>query len=155
MASNSTSSTSQEDEDLSQTAYIAIFSLGSLALVLLVTAVCCLFRNEFRSFSTTTAEQPADRKQGLDDSLIGNYPKLLFSQVKLNSRDDDQVSNSCCSICLTDYVDDDMVLLLPDCGHFFHVKCVDEWLRMNSTCPVCRNPLSQVSVSVSIPQDPC
>ncbi|VAH17728.1 unnamed protein product [Triticum turgidum subsp. durum] len=30
---------------------------------------------------------------------------------------------------------------MPQCGHGFHVDCVDTWLRSNSSCPSCRRPI--------------
>ncbi|XP_022569310.1 RING-H2 finger protein ATL70-like [Brassica napus] len=45
-----------------------------------------------------------------------------------------------CVICLEDYVagDNDMVPVLPLCGHEFHAFCIDKWFRLGSTCPSCR-----------------
>lgn len=72
---------------------------------------------------------------GLDEATILSYPKLLYSEAKPLKTDS---SASCCSICLADYKATDMLRLLPDCGHLFHLKCVDLWLRLHPTCPVCR-----------------
>ncbi|XP_050228821.1 RING-H2 finger protein ATL70-like [Mercurialis annua] len=72
---------------------------------------------------------------GLDESTLKSYPKLLYSEAKLNKTD---TTGSCCSICLADYKNSDMLRLLPDCEHLFHLKCVDPWLRSHPTCPICR-----------------
>ena len=29
-----------------------------------------------------------------------------------------------------------------DCGHIFHRKCIDEWARWKSKCPICNNDLN-------------
>ncbi|KAI3846885.1 hypothetical protein MKX03_016541 [Papaver bracteatum] len=42
-----------------------------------------------------------------------------------------------CSICLGKYADNEELRVLP-CSHFFHVDCVDKWLKMNATCPLCK-----------------
>ncbi|KAL9388334.1 hypothetical protein Peur_016939 [Populus x canadensis] len=75
---------------------------------------------------------------GLDEATLASYPKLLYSKARLEPRGNDLLP-SCCSICLGDYKDSDMLRLLPDCGHVFHLKCVDYWLRLHPTCPICRN----------------
>ncbi|KAE8666111.1 putative RING-H2 finger protein ATL71 [Hibiscus syriacus] len=83
---------------------------------------------------------------GLDEDTIKSYPKLLYSEAKLQKKDS---TASCCSICLADYTSSDRLRLLPDCNHLFHVKCVDPWLRLNPTCPVCRT--SPIPTPLSTP----
>ncbi|TMW84196.1 hypothetical protein EJD97_025639 [Solanum chilense] len=46
-----------------------------------------------------------------------------------------------CPICLIEYIPGDSIRTIPVCQHCFHVQCIDEWLKMKSTCPVCRNSL--------------
>ncbi|XP_010553415.1 PREDICTED: RING-H2 finger protein ATL70 [Tarenaya hassleriana] len=75
---------------------------------------------------------------GLDEDTIRGYPKILYSEAKVMKRGSDDSTTSCCSICLGDYKTSDLLRQLPDCNHMFHVKCVDTWLRLNPTCPVCR-----------------
>lgn len=76
-----------------------------------------------------------DIEVGLNEATLLSYPKLLYSRAKLRNKDS---TASCCSICLADYKDTDMLRLLPDCGHLFHLNCVDAWLRLHPTCPICR-----------------
>lgn len=47
-----------------------------------------------------------------------------------------------CCICLSCYEDNVELRELP-CGHHFHCTCVDRWLRMNSTCPLCKYNVSK------------
>ncbi|KAJ0960815.1 hypothetical protein J5N97_001264 [Dioscorea zingiberensis] len=42
-----------------------------------------------------------------------------------------------CCICLAKYVDNDELRELP-CTHFFHLDCVDKWLKINASCPLCK-----------------
>jgi hypothetical protein len=48
-----------------------------------------------------------------------------------------------CAICLSEYAKgDELVRVLPACGHFFHADCrIDWWLRQRGTCPICRGGL--------------
>ncbi|KAK9280465.1 hypothetical protein L1049_014157 [Liquidambar formosana] len=86
---------------------------------------------------------------GLDQAVINSYPKFPFSK----SRDHNESSSTSCSICLCEYRDGEMLRMMPDCRHYFHLCCIDAWLRLNASCPVCRNsplptplstPLSEV-----------
>lgn len=42
-----------------------------------------------------------------------------------------------CCICLAKYADNDLLRELP-CTHFFHIQCVDKWLKINASCPLCK-----------------
>nr|XP_043626955.1 E3 ubiquitin-protein ligase At1g63170-like [Erigeron canadensis] len=42
-----------------------------------------------------------------------------------------------CCICLAKYADNDLLRELP-CSHFFHIECVDKWLKINASCPLCK-----------------
>ncbi|KAF8104833.1 hypothetical protein N665_0166s0018 [Sinapis alba] len=42
-----------------------------------------------------------------------------------------------CCICLSAYEDGSELRELP-CGHHFHCSCVDKWLCINATCPLCK-----------------
>ncbi|KAJ1829828.1 hypothetical protein LPJ73_008412 [Coemansia sp. RSA 2703] len=42
-----------------------------------------------------------------------------------------------CGICMEEYNVEETVLELP-CKHFYHKECIDHWLKMNGTCPICR-----------------
>lgn len=49
-----------------------------------------------------------------------------------------QIEDDTCSICLENYNEKDLCRVL-DCGHVFHQKCCDDWLKTKDTCPYCRN----------------
>ncbi|CAM8893082.1 unnamed protein product [Rhodiola kirilowii] len=85
---------------------------------------------------------------GLDQTVINSYPKFPFSKPKLGSTGCDSSSTSC-SICLCDYREAEMLRMMPDCRHFFHLQCIDAWLRLNGSCPVCRN--SPLPTPISTP----
>lgn len=51
-----------------------------------------------------------------------------------------------CSICLCDYEDQEDLRQLP-CDHYFHKECVDEWLKLKRTCPLCKRDITE-SISV-------
>ena len=43
-----------------------------------------------------------------------------------------------CPICLESFGGDDGVRVVPACGHLYHAPCIDRWLDMRNSCPVCR-----------------
>ncbi|OIV98748.1 hypothetical protein TanjilG_24919 [Lupinus angustifolius] len=50
-----------------------------------------------------------------------------------------------CIICLADYKEREILRMMPECGHTFHLSCIDVWLRKQPTCPVCRLSLKSSS----------
>ncbi|GFP98942.1 putative RING-H2 finger protein atl71 [Phtheirospermum japonicum] len=72
---------------------------------------------------------------GVDEATLAGYPKLLYSEAKVSHKES---TAACCSVCLADYKSCDMLRVLPECGHLFHLKCVDPLLRRHPTCPVFR-----------------
>ncbi|KAF4353202.1 hypothetical protein F8388_014670 [Cannabis sativa] len=93
--------------------------------------------------STTTTTLPHHNEAnsgglpstGIDKTIIEMYPKRLFGENRRLLKSD--YNN--CSICLTEYQANDIVRTLPNCFHYFHSNCIDEWLRLNASCPICRN----------------
>ncbi|KAE8037967.1 hypothetical protein FH972_010516 [Carpinus fangiana] len=116
--------------------YGILFCVGVFLIIFLLIIFDCTrlrfphnrpsHRNSGRNLTTI--------EEGVDEATLSSYPKLLYSQVKKGSS-----TASCCSICLVDYRETDMLRLLPDCAHLFHLNCVDPWIRKHPTCPICRN----------------
>ncbi|KAK6117699.1 hypothetical protein DH2020_048551 [Rehmannia glutinosa] len=96
-------------------------------------------------FSVMVAPQPTTTTiSGLDGPTIESYPKTILGESRRLPKPDDNV----CSICLSEYLPKETLRSIPECQHCFHAECIDEWLRLNGSCPVCRNspknsPLTQ------------
>ncbi|KAK2664281.1 hypothetical protein Ddye_002855 [Dipteronia dyeriana] len=86
-------------------------------------------------FMSTITPQSMVILSGLDAPTIESYPKTLLGE----SRRLPKPSDNTCSICLSEYQPKEILRTIPECNHYFHVNCIDEWLRLNATCPVCRN----------------
>lgn len=41
-----------------------------------------------------------------------------------------------CPICMNEFQQSDPIRLLP-CMHYYHTRCIDEWLMRSITCPNC------------------
>lgn len=48
-----------------------------------------------------------------------------------------------CSICMENFSSNSIVRKINNCGHIFHVDCVDTWFETNIRCPVCRIDLRE------------
>ena len=81
---------------------------------------------------TAVSRQPT-KPTGLDRPTVESYPKTVWGESYELSKD-----NGPCAICLSDYKPKDAVRTIPECNHYFHADCIDEWLKLNVTCPVCR-----------------
>ncbi|TYH80029.1 hypothetical protein ES332_D03G105200v1 [Gossypium tomentosum] len=105
----------------SGTKYALIFILGTpITLIVLCIIVynvfpCCDHGQQPNvEISSFTGEQTIN---GLDGSRIEAYPITLLAKESIRT--------------------------IPDCSHYFHANCIDEWLKLNAACPVCRNAPNQ------------
>ncbi|XP_058182575.1 RING-H2 finger protein ATL8-like [Rhododendron vialii] len=76
---------------------------------------------------------------GLEPLVIANFPMQKYNDTYFYSSEDAQ-----CTVCLAEYHKEDILRVLPYCGHSFHATCIDKWLQQHSTCPVCRISLREL-----------
>lgn len=78
---------------------------------------------------------------GHEPLALANFPMKKYRELCLSSKE-----NACqrCTVCLADYHEEDMLCVLPVCGHSFHATCIGIWLQQQSTCPVCRVSLREL-----------
>lgn len=84
-----------------------------------------------RRFSFTGREPARLLNVGLDSKILETLPMFLYKSQNFTDGLD-------CAVCLCEFEDNEKARLLPNCGHSFHVECIDMWFRSHSTCPVCR-----------------
>lgn len=125
---------------------------GFLCLIGLASFVCGRVRaygrrrNPNLDFSSAMSIQAAAGiEMGLDRPTIESYPKTVLGE----SRRLPTSNEGPCPICLAEYQPKDTLRTIPDCNHYFHAHCIDEWLRRNATCPVCRNMPDGSSITTS------
>ena len=53
-----------------------------------------------------------------------------------------------CSICLTD-IEHDICRTIV-CKHEFHRECLEDWLKIENSCPLCRNPIKRIYKAYSL-----
>lgn len=120
--------------------------VGSGFLVLLASLICALlcivglfavsrcawFRRVFGTAALPLP--PSQANKGLKKKVLRSLPKLSFAAEHAPKLSE-------CAICLTEFVGGDEIRILPQCGHGFHVGCIDTWLGSHSSCPSCRQIL--------------
>ncbi|CAA3018134.1 RING-H2 finger ATL67-like [Olea europaea subsp. europaea] len=115
------------------------FGMSATFIVFVCTRLICgrLRRIEsgemFEIDSRIDLQMPERRANGLQPGVVAAIPKLMFNREAFSSTEDMQ-----CTICLAEYQEREVLRIMPNCGHSFHLSCIDIWLRKQSTCPVCR-----------------
>ncbi|XP_043688982.1 E3 ubiquitin-protein ligase At4g11680-like [Telopea speciosissima] len=115
---------------------------------LLFLLLCCFVPLISKLLGYNMGMGSADR--GASDDQISQLPSWKFKQVDSCSEpgdgagcnSDSENENSECCICLANYRDEEEIRQLP-CSHIFHQRCVDQWLRIISSCPFCKQDLKR------------
>ncbi|CAH8266297.1 unnamed protein product [Arabidopsis lyrata] len=92
-------------------------------------------RRRIRAHIRTLSASPRD--QALDPVVLDKIPIFVYSSKNPPPPEEKEE----CSVCLSEFEEEDEGRLLPKCGHSFHVDCIDTWFRSRSTCPLCRAPV--------------
>lgn len=75
-------------------------------------------------------------------NTVGLQPSIINSiAVFKYKKGEGLVEGTECSICLSEFEEDENLKLLPKCSHAFHIPCIDTWLRSHTNCPLCRAPI--------------
>ncbi|GFP86785.1 RING-H2 finger protein atl54 [Phtheirospermum japonicum] len=83
------------------------------------------------------------RTVGLQPSVIGAITIVKYK------KGDGLIDGTDCSVCLSEFQEDETLRLLPKCNHAFHVTCIDTWLRSHTNCPMCRAGIVSSSARLS------
>ncbi|OEL32042.1 hypothetical protein BAE44_0006945 [Dichanthelium oligosanthes] len=77
---------------------------------------------------------------GLDARALRGLPVFTWESSKVGEGEGVAAAghDGQCAVCLGEMEDGELGRLLPACRHVFHVQCIDTWLGVSSTCPVCR-----------------
>ncbi|KAL9556353.1 hypothetical protein MBANPS3_001904 [Mucor bainieri] len=64
--------------------------------------------------------------------------QVIESLQKRPLTDKEKSQETDCAVCKDQFESQEQVIELP-CEHIFHDECIKPWLKLNSTCPVCRH----------------
>lgn len=92
--------------------------------------------DQMSTTSQRTQQNQNSKGKHLTQKEIKELPVLIYSEKRKIWFKDLSI-DSTCSICQNEYkVKDKLHQLI--CQHFFHQQCLDTWLKIGNTCPVCR-----------------
>lgn len=83
----------------------------------------------------TFADQMEELEQQ-NDELRTNRNQPIVYENTMQFIPFSRLNQKTCSICLMTYNDDDLIAVLP-CIHFFHKDCVSQYLGSTRRCPIC------------------
>lgn len=89
----------------------------------------------FKFYQTIYADPRAEKERGIRDKAFEDLGTIEFSKSMFAAFQ----NQTGCSICLVDFEDEEKVVALPVCNHFFHTSCLSKWLWKHCECPYCRS----------------
>lgn len=131
----------------------------AMPFILCATICCCLpciisvmgFREDLTQNKGATPEsinalptykfKVKKNKSGNKEAAEGGVVAAGTDKERVISGED-----AACCICLAKYVNNDELRELP-CSHFFHKDCVDKWLKINNSCPLCKAEVGETLLS--------
>ncbi|CAN4121304.1 unnamed protein product [Withania somnifera] len=103
-------------------------------LGLVAVARCAWIRRISARATGNPAFSSPPANKGLKKKVLKSLPKFCYTE-------EHAAKFSECAICLAEFAVGDEIRVLPQCGHGFHVGCIDTWLGSHSSCPSCRQIL--------------
>eukprot|EP00051_Salpingoeca_urceolata_P026149 m.476254 g.476254 ORF g.476254 m.476254 type:complete len:319 (+) comp20483_c0_seq1:707-1663(+) len=109
----------------------------SFLVTFIVIIACFLFMFTIFMFYRQRTRFHATRVERLSTEEVMKLPTRVQGPL------DPEAELDTCCICLGEYEEGDVQIVLP-CNHFFHKDCIEPWLiRRRRTCPMCkRDPLA-------------
>ena len=81
-------------------------------------------------------ERLRNRDNPTDQEILNELPETTIDDV--NKLDPEKRN---CVICLEDFKNGDKATVLP-CIHLFHTLCIQNWLKTQNSCPICKFKLT-------------
>ncbi|XP_059630284.1 RING-H2 finger protein ATL54-like [Cornus florida] len=131
---------------------ILVSVLASFFLLISYYAIIVKYCSRWNRFRPPPTQSDGQEEEFLDENhgppidhpvwyinTIGLQPSIINSiTVFKYKKGDPLIESTDCSVCLSEFQEDDTLRLLPKCNHAFHIPCIDTWLRSHTNCPLCR-----------------
>ncbi|KAH0894762.1 hypothetical protein HID58_057191 [Brassica napus] len=127
----------------------------AMPFILCTTICCCLpciisilgYREDLtqpRGATTESINALPTHKFKLKKSRSGGSSSSEGGVVAAGTDNERAISgeDAVCCICLAKYANNEELRELP-CSHFFHKDCVDKWLKINASCPLCKSEVGE------------
>jgi len=121
---------------------LAALLCALICVVGLIAVVRCAWLRRGSGSAASPSPARALANKGLKKKVLQSLPKFTYGSPDSDNAKNRKLGAADCAICLGEFVDGDELRALPQCGHTFHVSCIDTWLGSHSSCPSCRQILA-------------
>ncbi|XP_024978127.1 RING-H2 finger protein ATL78-like [Cynara cardunculus var. scolymus] len=121
---------------------LSVLLCSIICMLVLNSIIRCVLRcsSMVNSGSDTGSDSTPARlaSSGIKKKALKALPTVRYWEgLKLPGLDKE------CAICLSEFVPEELIKILPKCNHGFHVRCIDKWLSSHTSCPTCRHCLKE------------
>ncbi|XP_059438415.1 RING-H2 finger protein ATL8-like [Corylus avellana] len=122
---------------------LAALLCALICVVGLIAVARCAWLRRGSGSAATRSPARALANKGLKKKVLQSLPKFTYDSSESDNAKNPKLGAAAeCAICLGEFADGDELRVLPQCGHAFHVSCIDTWLGSHSSCPSCRQILA-------------
>ncbi|MCL7050071.1 hypothetical protein MKW94_018992 [Papaver nudicaule] len=118
-----------------------LIGIGIILPILVASVVYCKCycganspSRDISSRAVQITPRPVNNTSDFYLSALEGFPTVVLGESGRLSHPDINT----CAICLSEYQPKETLKTLPACNHCFHADCIDPWLHLNLTCPICR-----------------
>jgi hypothetical protein len=97
-------------------------------------SVLDLFDNVSSSIANNTMEGQNNAMLHTPVSHLINVDEITTEFCSTSGKDEELT----CSICLSELCNDSTPVQMRSCSHLFHRDCIQTWINVRRTCPLCR-----------------
>ena len=123
-----------------RTFYIITGVLATIATILVLIIGTRIARRETKKFKKV---RDAKNFLALEDMRKWNVKTQAAADAEINDYvfKDKLPKDSKCGICKLPFPREEFILQCPKCKSFFHQKHLQDWLKKNKNCPICKEKL--------------
>jgi Ring finger domain len=126
--------------------YVSIFVLFILLLVLICCSISIPFVFQIIRFSRHIpirigATDDEINKLKMHKFIVSDNGQCSIKNMETGTVMDIGKEDAVCAICLSDYENNENLRYVL-CTHHYHQECFDEWIKINASCPSCRESVN-------------